>query len=63
VIVEDQMRLQETILQLFPILFCGGLQSLEEGSIGVIDHCELTVNAYVLPVLEEAVLDTGMVSV
>jgi hypothetical protein len=57
------MRLQETILQLFPILFCGGLQSLEEGSIGVIDHCELTVNAYVLPVLEEAVLDTGMVSV
>lgn len=62
-VVEDQIRLDEPIFQLLPVFLRGGFEFFEERSTWIIYHSHLTLKSNILAVLEETVLDTGMIAV
>lgn len=63
VIVEDEMGLEEPVFYFFPIFLSSRLQALQERSTGVVDDCELALHSQIIPILQEAIFDTGVVSI
>lgn len=63
VVVEDEVRLDEPIFQLLPVLLSSGFKFFEEWSARVVNDGQLALESNVLAVLEEAVLDAGMIAI